>query len=77
MVTPYLKDIQGQRGITDFIVVCDTTNNTPDVIMNNQFVGSIGIKPNYAIDFIYLNFVAVRNDVSFSQVFGPNGSIGG
>lgn len=77
VVTPFLKDVQGQRGISDFIVVCDTTNNTPDVIMNNQFVASIGVKPAYSINYIYLNFVAVRNDVSFSSVFGPNGSIGG
>lgn len=75
-VTPYLKDVQGQRGITDFAVVCDKTNNTPEVIMQNQFVASIGVKPNYSINYIYLNFVAVRTDVSFSVVFGPNGSIG-
>jgi phage tail sheath protein FI len=75
-VAPYLKDVQGQRGITDFIVVCDKTNNTPEVIMKNQFVASIGVKPNYSINFVYLNFVAVRTDVSFSVVFGPNGSIG-
>jgi phage tail sheath protein FI len=76
VVTPYLRDIQGQRGISDFIVVCDRTNNTDEVIMHNEFVASIGVKPAYSINYIYLNFVAVRNDVSFSQVFGPNGSIG-
>jgi hypothetical protein len=75
-VTPFLRDVQGQRGIEDFIVICDKTNNGPEVRQKNQFVGSIGVKPAYAIDFIYLNFVAVRADVSFSQVFGPNGSIG-
>lgn len=74
IVTPYLKDVQGQRGITDFIVVCDKSNNIDQVIMNNQFVGTIGVKPNYAIDFIYLNFTAVRNDVSFSQALGISGS---
>ncbi len=77
VVTPYLKDVQGQRGISDFIVVCDKTNNTAEVIQKNQFVGSIGVKPAYSINFIYLNFVAVRNDVSFSSVFGADGSIGG
>lgn len=75
-VTPYLQQVQGQRGISDFIVVCDSTNNGPEIVMHNQFVASIGVKPAYSINFIYLNFVAVRNDVSFSSIFGANGSIG-
>jgi phage tail sheath protein FI len=70
MVTPYLKDVQGRRGITDFFVLCDTTNNTPEVVMSNAFKGQIFIKPNYSINFIYLDFVAVRDDVAFSEVVG-------
>jgi len=70
LVTPYLRDIQGRRGITDFRVVCDTTNNTPQVIDSNQFVGDIYIKPARAINFIQLNFVAVRTGVSFTEVVG-------
>lgn len=68
MVEPYLRDIQGRRGITDFRVVCDTTNNTAQVIDSNQFVGTIFIKPNRVINFIQLNFVATRSGVSFSEI---------
>lgn len=67
---PYLRDIQGRRGVTDFTVICDTTNNTPEVIDNEQFVGDIYIKPNRVIRGIQLNFVAVRNSVSFSEIVG-------
>lgn len=70
LVTPFLRDIQGRRGITDFRVVCDTTNNTSQVIDSNQFVGDIYIKPARAINFIQLNFVAVRTGVSFTEVVG-------
>jgi len=70
LVTPYLRDIQGRRGITDFRVVCDTTNNTPQVIDSNQFVGDIYIKPARSINFIQLNFVAVRTGVNFTEVVG-------
>lgn len=70
MVSPYLRTIQGLRGITDFYVVCDTTNNTPQVIDNNQFIGSIYVKPARAIDFIQLNFIAVPTGVQFSSVVG-------
>ena len=59
LVTPYLRTIQGRRGITDFYVVCDETNNTPDIIDSNQFRGDIYIKPARSINFIQLNFVAV------------------
>jgi hypothetical protein len=69
MVNPYLKDVQGRRGIEGFIVICDTSNNTPEVRQRNEFKATIGIKPAYAIDFIYLNFVAVRADVSFAEAF--------
>jgi len=70
LVTPFLRDIQGRRGITDFRVVCDTTNNTSQVIDSNQFVGDIYIKPARAVNFIQLNFVAVRTGVDFTEVVG-------
>lgn len=70
MVVPYLRDIQGRRGITDFMVVCDKTNNTGEVIDRNEFIGDIYIKPARSINFITLNFVAVRTDVAFSEVVG-------
>jgi|694.fasta_scaffold00037_81 hypothetical protein len=70
LVTPYLRTVQGRRGITDFLVVCDDTNNTPQVIDSNQFVGDIYIKPARSINFIQLNFVAVPSGVQFSEVVG-------
>jgi phage tail sheath protein FI len=70
LVEPYLRDVQGRRGITDFRVVCDESNNTPNVIDSNQFVGDIYIKPARSVNFIQLNFVAVRTGVSFTEVVG-------
>lgn len=70
LVTPYLRTIKGRRGITDFLVVCDDTNNTAQVIDSNQFVGDIYIKPARSINFIQLNFVAVPSGVQFSEVVG-------
>ena len=70
LVTPYLRTIQGRRGITDFLVVCDDTNNTPNIVDSNQFVGDIYIKPARSINFIQLNFVAVATGVQFSEVVG-------
>lgn len=70
LVTPYLRDVQGRRGITDFKVVCDTTNNTQQVIDTNQFVGDIYIKPSRSINYIQLNFVAVGTGVDFSTIVG-------
>lgn len=70
LVEPYLRDIKGRRGIYDFRVVCDTTNNTPEVIDRNEFVGDIYIKPARSINFIHLNFVAVRTGVAFSEIVG-------
>jgi phage tail sheath protein FI len=70
LITPYLRDIKGRRGITDFLVVCDETNNTGEVIDRNEFVGDIYIKPARSINFIQLNFVAVRTGVQFSEVVG-------
>ena len=73
MVEPFLRTVQGRRGITDFRVVCDETNNTPDVIDRNEFVGDIYIKPARSINFIRLNFVAVRTGVAFEEVAGKFG----
>ena len=70
LINPYLRDIKGRRGIHDYLVVCDDTNNTPTVVDANQFVGDIFIKPTRSINFIQLNFVAVRTGVSFSEVVG-------
>jgi phage tail sheath protein FI len=70
IVTPFLRDVLGRRGIYDFRVVCDSTNNTQQVIDSNQFVGDIYIKPARAINFIQLNFVAVRTGVDFTEVVG-------
>jgi hypothetical protein len=70
LVTPFLRDIQGRRGIYDFRVVCDSTNNTGEVIDANRFVGDIYIKPARSINFIQLNFVAVRTGVDFTEVVG-------
>jgi len=70
IVEPYLRDVKGKRGITEFIVVCDDTNNTPDVIDANQFKADIFVKPARSINFIGLTFVATRTGVSFSEVVG-------
>jgi Phage tail sheath protein subtilisin-like domain/Phage tail sheath C-terminal domain len=70
LVEPFLRDVKGRRGIYDFKVVCDDTNNTQQVIDSNQFVGDIYIKPARSINFIQLNFVAVRTGVAFSEVVG-------
>jgi hypothetical protein len=73
MVEPYLRDVQGRRGIYDFRVVCDETNNTPFVIDNNAFVGDIYIKPAKSINFITLNFVATGSGVVFEEIIGQFG----
>ena len=70
LVEPFLRDVQGRRGIFDFRVVCDDTNNTGEVIDRNEFIGDIYIKPARSINFIQLNFVAVRTGVEFSEVVG-------
>jgi len=70
MVEPFLRDVKGRRGITEFIVVCDETNNPGSVIDRNEFVGDIYIKPTRSINFIQLNFVAVATGVEFSEVVG-------
>ena len=68
LVEPYLREIQGRQGITDFKVVCDKTNNTAEVVDRNEFVGDIYVKPARSINFIQLNFVAVRSGVEFSEI---------
>jgi len=70
LVEPFLRDVQGRRGIYDFRVVCDETNNTGEVIDRNEFIGDIYIKPARSINFIQLNFVAVRTGVAFDEVVG-------
>jgi hypothetical protein len=70
MVEPFLRDVKSRRGIYDYAVVCDETNNTAEVIEENRFVGDIYVKPARSINFIQLNFVAVRNGVSFQEVTG-------
>lgn len=70
IVEPFLREVQGRRGIYDFKVVCDETNNTANVIDSNQFVGDIFIKPARSINFIQLNFVAVRTGVEFDEIVG-------
>ena len=70
LVEPFLRDIQGRRGITDFSVVCNATNNTGEVIDRNEFVADIFIKPARSINFITLNFIATRTGVAFSEVGG-------
>jgi hypothetical protein len=68
LVEPFLRDVQGRRGITDFKVVCDESNNTSQVIDSNNFVADIFIKPARAINFIQLNFIATRTGISFEEV---------
>jgi phage tail sheath protein FI len=70
LVVPFLKTIQERRGITDFKVVCDETNNTGEVIDRNEFVADIFIKPTRSVNFISLNFVATKTGVNFSEVGG-------
>ena len=70
LVEPFLRDVQGRRGIYDFRVVCDETNNTAEIVDSNRFVGDIYVKPAKSINFIQLNFVAVRSGVEFTEVVG-------
>jgi len=70
IVEPFLRDVQGRRGITDFLVVCDETNNTGDVIDRNEFRADIFVKPARSINFITLQFVATRTGVAFEEVVG-------
>ena len=68
LVEPFLRDVQGRRGITDFVVKCDESNNTGEIIDRNEFVADIFVKPNRSINFITLNFVAARSAINFSEI---------
>jgi phage tail sheath protein FI len=68
LVVPFLKTVQQRRGITDFSVVCDETNNTGEVIDRNEFVADIFVKPTRSVNFISLNFIATKTGVSFTEV---------
>ena len=70
LVEPFLRDVKGRRGIYDYKVICDETNNTPDIIDANRFIGDIYVKPARSINYIQLNFVAVRTGVAFSEIAG-------
>jgi len=70
LLTPFLRDVQGRRGIYDFKVICNTSNNTTQVIDANEFVADIFIKPAKSINFIQLNFIATRTGVSFDEIGG-------
>lgn len=70
LIEPFLRDVQGRRGIIDYRVVCDETNNTAEVVDSNRFVGDIYVKPAKSINYIQLNFVAVRSGVEFTEVAG-------
>jgi phage tail sheath protein FI len=70
IVEPFLRDVQAKRGIQDFIVICDETNNTAAIIDSNEFVADIYIKPARSINFIGLNFIATRTGVAFEEVIG-------
>ena len=72
LVEPFLRDVKGRRGLSDFLVVCDNTNNDNQVIDSNQFVADIFIKPNKSINFITLNFVATRSGVEFNEIAGTS-----
>jgi phage tail sheath protein FI len=70
LLEPFLRDVKGRRGVTDFLVICDESNNTGQVIDSNRFVADIFIKPSRSINFITLNFIATRTGVDFSEVAG-------
>ncbi len=72
LVEPFLRDVKGRRGLTDFLVVCDSTNNTSQVVDSNQFVADIFVKPARSINFITLNFVATRTGVEFTEIAGTS-----
>jgi hypothetical protein len=70
IVDPFLRDIQAKRGVFDFRVICDESNNTPDIIDNNEFRADIFLKPARSINYVTLTFVATRTGVSFEEVAG-------
>ena len=70
IVEPFLREIKGRRGITDFKLVCDSTNNTAAVIDRNEFIANVFVKPARSINFVTLNFVGVRTGVDFTEIVG-------
>jgi phage tail sheath protein FI len=70
IVEPFLREVQGRKGVTDFKVICDETNNTGQIVDSNKFVADIYVKPARSINFITLSFIATRTGVSFSEVVG-------
>ena len=70
IVEPYLRDVQAKRGVYDYLVICDETNNTPDIIDNNEFRADIFLKPAKSINYVTLTFVATRTGVDFQEVAG-------
>jgi phage tail sheath protein FI len=70
MIEPFLRDVKGRRGVTDFKVVCDGTNNTGTIVDTNQFIADIYVKPSRSINFITLNFIVTRTGVAFSEIAG-------
>ena len=72
IVEPYLRDIQAKRGVYDFLVVCDESNNTPEAIDNNEFRADIYLKPTKSINYVTLTFIATRTGVNFSEVAGTS-----
>jgi hypothetical protein len=72
LVSPFLQEIKGRGGMDDFKVRCDVSNNGPQVVMARQFVGDVFVKPNYSINYVKLNAIAVRQDVAFEEFVGIN-----
>ena len=70
IVEPYLRDVQAKRGLIDFRVICDESNNTPSIVDNNEFRADIFLKPTKSINYVTLSFVATRTGVSFEEVAG-------
>ena len=68
IIEPYLRDVQGRRGVTDFIVKCDSSNNTPEAVDRGEFYAEVYLKPTRTINYITLTFVATRTGVSFGEV---------
>ena len=67
VINPYLRDVQAKRGMYDFLVVCDSSNNTPEVIDRNEFIADIYIKPTRSINYITLNFIATKTGITFDE----------
>jgi hypothetical protein len=75
LVDGFLNEVKSRRGVTDFLVVADSSNNTPDVIDRNEFIAEIMVKPNRVIEFIKLIFTAVATGVAFSEVVGKSSGV--